>query len=313
MSTTDPKIEAPEDPDALIDEQEEPVDTEVDPPVEEEDPIDTEVEVEIDPPVDSDPPTTDSDLVPLDTDLVPVDTEIEVVDTDTVLPLEPYYALDGDLLWPESGSWDPYTNAFYVALSEGHVTRIGTAGVQTVWFDHPGAQAGWQTWGVEADPDRRRLFVCVRKGQQFGADWAIWVINLDSGALLRDVPMDNSRNNAQCRDFTVIPGTGTVYVTDRGQDVIHQFLPGSGAISVWAEDPQLETGTWGPDGIAYSEDAGALLVGKSKPPALIRIPLSDPPTSAPPILHRFQALRSTRWSSNAPGGRRQPHRPRDAG
>lgn len=254
-------------------------------------PVDTEAPVLLDDTADTDPPVDSDTDVPVDTAVVVVDTvvlaPIDTVDTDLPIdtdtgptpaaPLVPYYELAGDLLWPESGAYDGQTSAFFVgSLSEGHITRLGTDGSRVIWYDHPGSVTGWQTWGIEIDEARRRLFACSRQGDFWGAPWHVWVFDLDTEQLIADLDMDTSLNNAQCRDFAIGPATGLAYVTDRGQDVAHVVDAAAGTVSVWSDDPVFGVGQWGPDGIAVSSQAGVVLVAKSKPPALMRIPLSDP-------------------------------------
>ncbi|HMV68189.1 MAG TPA: hypothetical protein PKA64_15185 [Myxococcota bacterium] len=232
---------------------------------------DPPVEVETDAPADD----TDGAVVPVDVDL-PTPSAV----AEDGGPVDEWFELDDDLQWPESFAWDPQTEAFYVSsLWYGDVRRVGADGRESVFFqDERSVDADpqpWQTWGVEVDVDRRRLFACASWNGGGPVTWFVWILDLDTGERLSQIEMARSSPGAQCRDFAV-GADGKVYVTDRAHPVVHVIDPVAEEVSVFADDPALDTTVWGPDGVALTPDGRGLLVGLSRAPGFVFVPLLHP-------------------------------------
>jgi sugar lactone lactonase YvrE len=189
-------------------------------------------------------------------------------------PIETFFTFQSETQWPESVAWDRKRGVFLVSsLTMGHLLEISALGVERVMYAPP--LEGYQTWGVEADVDRRRAFVCAAWQGGGPVTWHVWVINLDDGSLVYEVPMDTVTPEAQCRDFVIDPD-GFVYITDRDHGWIHKLDPVTANLTLFAQDDLLRGGAWSSDGIAITDDGARLLIGISRPPRFVTLPLADP-------------------------------------
>jgi sugar lactone lactonase YvrE len=193
-------------------------------------------------------------------------------------PEEEWFEFGDELQWPESFAWDPVTAAFYVgSLWYGHVRKLPASGEESVFYEDPLSVAEpwpWQTWGVEADPDRRRLFVCASWIAAGPVTWFVWVLDLDTGERLAQIDMSTSREGAQCRDF-VVGADGRAFVTDRDNPLLHVVDPVAGTAEVLLDSPLLRA-NWGPDGIAMTPEGTGLVVNLARSPGFVYVPILNP-------------------------------------
>lgn len=195
-------------------------------------------------------------------------------------PLADRFDLADELQWPESFAWDSQTGSFYVgSLWFGHVRKLPVQDDESVFFQDERSLTvepqPWKTWGIEVDPDRRRLFACASWDGGGPSSWWVWVIDLDTGERIAEIAMDGSRMGAECRDFAV-GADGRAFVTDREHGLLHVIDPTELSVSVWLESPLLESNVWSGDGIALTPDGTALLVNLARTPGFVYIPLLDP-------------------------------------
>ncbi|HND31178.1 MAG TPA: hypothetical protein PLA94_14340 [Myxococcota bacterium] len=184
------------------------------------------------------------------------------------------YALTGDDSYPESVAWDPESRSFFTSsLGRGDVTRVQADGSSSVFYagkeDHP-----WVTIGLEVDSARRRLWVCASVFDG-SAPGELWLIDLDSAALLQTLSLGGARADASCTDVFLDPD-GIAFVTDRENPDVYRVDAATGTAEVWVEDPLLEAALVGLNGVAITPDRKNLLVTKYLEATLIRIPLDDP-------------------------------------
>lgn len=219
-------------------------------------PVDTDVE-------DSGEPLVPEDLLPAPVDPVPY-----------IAPVPDRHGFFGDLDWPESGDFDAVGRAFYVgSLLDGRVLRLNLDGSEEVWYQNTGVSA--KTWGVKVDSVNRRIYACAEVLDATPSLWYTWVINADTGTLIRSISMGDSGTRAQCRDFAVA-SDGKVYVTDQRNPWVHEIDPATWSVDIWANDSRMNGVVWGMDGLAFSEDEQHLLVNVAKPAKLFRIERANP-------------------------------------
>lgn len=188
-------------------------------------------------------------------------------------PLLDRYTLPGDDAWPESVSFDPQTRAFFTSsLARGDVTRTTSTGESTV-FDAGDPAVPWATVGLEIDAARRRLWTCASTFDGSGLA-ELRVNDLDSGERLDTLDLTAARTAASCTDVQ-LDADGLAYVTDRENPVLYRADLDAGTVSVWLEDPALEPGFVGLNGIGFTPD-GDVLVSKYLPAELLLIPRQDP-------------------------------------
>lgn len=184
------------------------------------------------------------------------------------------YLLPGDDAFPESVAWDPQTAAFYTSsLGRGDVTQTLVTGESSTFYVNNG-EIPWVTVGLEVDAERRRLWVCASVFDG-SAPGELWVLDLDSGALLSTLSLGSARADASCTDVNLDP-EGVAYVTDRENPDIYRVNADTQSVELWIEDPLLEPGFVGLNGVVFSPDGQSLLVTQYLPTALIRLPLDNP-------------------------------------
>lgn len=227
--------------------------------------------------------TVTPDTTPLD-DAVAADTHVsdtaEPADTtapvDTTPPpaLLADYPLDDAQAYPESVTFDPVGRAFYTgSLALGNVTRIGADGAESELF--AGNDEGeWLVLGLEADPVRRRLWVCAGKGRALTGS-ELWLLDLDTGERTWQVDLDTVQPGGVCIDV-VLTGDGTAYIADRAFPKVYQAKAETRTLTTFADDPALEPGLIGANGIAVDAQERFLVVAKFLPPELVRIKLAAP-------------------------------------
>jgi|GEM_PF-1976488 len=198
----------------------------------------------------------------------------EPIDTSPPPALLEDYPLDDDEAYPESVTFDPVGRAFFTgSLALGNVTRIAADGTERELF--AGNDEGeWLILGLEADPVRRRLWVCVGEGRELSGS-ELWLLDLDTGERTWRVDLDTVQPGGVCIDV-VLTGDGTAYVADRAFPKVYKAVAETQTITTFADDPALEPGLIGANGIAVDETERFLVVAKFLPPELVRIKLAAP-------------------------------------
>jgi sugar lactone lactonase YvrE len=194
-------------------------------------------------------------------------------DTGEDVPLVDEYTLQGDDAFPESAAWDPERRAFYTgSLARGDVSRIAADGTEAVVYAGPGDTAR-ATVGLEVDVPNRWLWACsVRLDAAAAA--SVWVIDLDTDALVFDVDLSSADGAAACTD--VLPlGDGRALVTDREHAAIYVVDAASGIADVWSADALLTPELIGLNGIVLAADGQGVLVSKYLSATLLYLSLPD--------------------------------------
>lgn len=181
---------------------------------------------------------------------------------------------------PESGIYDPATHAFYVGnIADGSVRRIDAeTGVETSFYVEASAIPHW-TLGLDIDPTRRRLFVCtmedlrdIGSGDPANRGYVL-DFDLETGALLERIDLSTAFPDATCTDVAVA-ASGDVYVCDREHPNIYR-IDTTGAVTLFATDPELDGGFVGQNAIVVLPDQSALLSLVYLPSRLVHVSLSD--------------------------------------
>lgn len=189
------------------------------------------------------------------------------------------YALEGNDLYPEGLAFDPTTERFLVGSATlGKLTAIATDGEVSRFADP--IEQGWSTLGLAVDNTARIVWACaspIGEADNDGAD-ALWRFDADTGADLGIIDLGSIDPRAQCNDV-IVDAEGIAFVTDPTRGKVYRIDPdASEAITVFAEGEIFESsisGT-GPNGLAFSPDGQALIVGTLIPAQLIQVPLADP-------------------------------------
>ncbi len=195
-------------------------------------------------------------------------------DTTPPAPLKEDYLLDDPLAYPESVTFDPVDRAFYTgSMARGNVLRTAADGAQTELF--AGNDTGeWLILGLEADPPRRRLWVCAGEERTLvGSE--LWLLDLDTGERTWRVDLDAVQPGAVCIDV-VVTQDGAAYVADRAFGKVYRADASKLQVTTFAADPLLAPGLIGANGIAVDAQERFLLVAKFLPPALVRVNLASP-------------------------------------
>ena len=191
--------------------------------------------------------------------------------TPTIELLETY-TLTADLLYPESGDYDPVTTSFYVSsISQGRITRVTATGDQETFHEEA---ATYGTVGLRIDAAARMIWVCANLGD---GEHELWGVSLETGARERRVALADAFDDATCND--VAPGPdGGVYVTDSNHANIYRYDPSQDTVAVWATDPAFGAGGLGLNlnGLAFSADGAWLLTANYQTTTLFRVSVADP-------------------------------------
>lgn len=178
-----------------------------------------------------------------------------------------------DDAWPESVAFDPNSRAFFTtSLERGDLSRTTAAGNTTVFFAPEDGDA-WSTIGLEVDAARRRLWACASTFDG-SAQAELWVVDLDTAERIDVADLAAVRAGASCTDVQ-IDAEGIALVTDRANPVIYEVDLDGGTAEVWLEDPALEPGFVGLNGVVFTP-GGDVLVSKYLPIEILRIPRADP-------------------------------------
>ena len=180
-----------------------------------------------------------------------------------------------DAKFPEGGTYDSASNAFYVgSLADGSVHRINAAtGAEEVFFTES-APGTWWTLGMDVDVERRRLWVCAMddRAPEPRAGY-IWVFDLESGERIANHALADAAPDATCTDVALTKA-GVGYVGDREMGSIYK-VDVSGGASPFASSPDLQANFVGQNAIVVLPDESALLSVLYLPSSLARVDLAD--------------------------------------
>lgn len=177
--------------------------------------------------------------------------------------------------FPEGGTYDPVSHAFYVgSLDDGSVRRVDAAtGAETVIFTET-APGVWWTLGMDVDVVRRRLWVCAMDDRSPDPRaGSVWVFDLETGARIANHALADAAMDATCTDVAVTKD-GVGYVCDREAGNVYQVTDATGA-TLFTSSPHLEASVVGQNALVVLPDHSALLSLLYLPSGLARIDLAD--------------------------------------
>lgn len=197
--------------------------------------------------------------------------DAEPTDADALLAT---YTLSDTMGVPESVGFHAEKRAFYVgSLENGTVTRIDADGTETVIFT---PDAPWMTLGVKVHPTTGDVWVCaVQDAGEETATSELWVFDADESPTV--LPLGDGTRPHNCNDIAF--DGDDAYVTDRESAVVLKASLAAGSGTIFVDDPLLEPGLIGQNGVLVTADRD-LLVAKYGPAQLVKIPLDDPSASS---------------------------------
>ena len=195
--------------------------------------------------------------------------------------------IEGSGVHPESVTSTP-EGALITGSINGIIYRAGPDETVARPFILPSAENGLRsTYGVLADPESRRLWVCS-VANSFGprtpgpqAPSEVVAFNLDSGALLGRWPFPAP--GGTCNDIA-IDADGAAWATDTPGGRILKLPKGGSALEVVVTDDRLK----GIDGLAFDAD-GTLIINNVQRNELWRVTL--PKAGQPAGLRQLNASR----------------------
>jgi len=179
---------------------------------------------------------------------------------------------------PEGIAWDADNNRFLTSsLTEGTIFEVADDNTVTPFIEDEDLVA---TLGIHIDRENDRLLVANAKlsddPETTGlAQLGIYDLNTGERLYLVDLGSLVEEGHHLANSVTADPD-GNAYVTDSFSPVIYKVTP-DGEASVFAENKEFESETFGLNGIEYHPD-GYLLVARTDPGALFKVPLDDPET-----------------------------------
>lgn len=189
-----------------------------------------------------------------------------LVDT-AALELAESYTLSADVDFPEGLAWHPEQRAFYVSsLGHGGLTRVDLDGAETRVYQPEGQ--GWTSLGGKLGEDGSLYFCGVLNPSTEQASGELWIHDPVTEATTT-VPLQGVSN---CNDVAI--DGRQVFLTDRESARLHRVDLDTLESEIYLEDPLLEPGLIGNNGLVLTTD-GALILGQYSPPKLIRIPLEN--------------------------------------
>lgn len=179
-------------------------------------------------------------------------------------------------LHPEGIEWDAENGRFLVgSFTEGTVFEIADDGTITPFIEDEDLIT---SLGIHIDQETGRLLVTnseVAEEPEATGKAQLGIYDLNTGERLHLVDLGSLVEGGRhlANDVTSDP-EGNAYVTDSLSPVIYKVTP-DGEASIFAESEEFASETFGLNGIEYHPD-GYLLVARSEPGALYKIPLDDP-------------------------------------
>ncbi len=177
------------------------------------------------------------------------------------------YTLSDAVDFPEGLAWHPEQRAFYVSsLGHGGLTRVDLDGGEVRVFQPEGE--GWTSLGGKVGEEGSVYFCGVQNPSTEQASAELWIHDPNSEDTTR-VPLQGVAN---CNDLAI--DGRQVFLSDRESARMHRVDLDTLQSEIFLEDPLLEPGLIGNNGLVRTTD-GALILGQYSPPKLIRIPIED--------------------------------------
>lgn len=191
-------------------------------------------------------------------------------------PLQEQYVLSSQSSLPEGVAFDAASESFFAtAISGGQITRVTALGQELVF--HRSDEPNLSFSGAHVDDARRLLWVCavdVKSGPAPRSRIVAFDI-ARGGKIVRSVDLGDG---SFCNDLTT-DDDGAVYATDSALPHVYRLAPEAEGVDVFATDPRFAPatpGVIGLNGVDIAPDGESLLVAKSVPPTLFRVPLHEP-------------------------------------
>ena len=188
------------------------------------------------------------------------------VDT-AALELAESYTLSADVDFPEGLAWHPEQRAFYISsLGHGGLTRVDLDGTETRVYQPAGEN--WTSLGGKLGEDGSLYFCGVQDASTEQAAGELWIHDPVTEATTT-VALQGVAN---CNDVAI--DGRQVFLSDRESARMHRVDLDTMESEIYLEDPLMEPGLIGNNGLVLTTD-GALILGQYSPPKLIRIPLEN--------------------------------------
>lgn len=191
-------------------------------------------------------------------------------------PLQEQYVLSSQSSLPEGVAFDAASESFFAtAIQGGQITRVTALGQELVF--HRSDDLNLSFSGAHVDDARRVLWVCAVDVKSSPTPRSK-IVGFDirgGGKIVRSVDLGEG---SFCNDLTT-DDDGAVYASDSALPHIYRLAPGAEGVDVFATDPRFapaSPGLIGLNGLDISPDGEHLLVAKSVPATLFRVPLHEP-------------------------------------
>jgi sugar lactone lactonase YvrE len=177
---------------------------------------------------------------------------------------------------PEGIVWDTENERFLTgSFTEGTIFAIADDGTVTPFIEDEDLMT---SLGIHIDEQDSRLLVAntVQSDDPESTGGArLGIYDLNTGERLHFVDLGSllEEGHHLANDVTV-DDEGNAYVTDSFSPVIYKVTP-DGEASVFLEHEEFTSETFGLNGIEFHPD-GFLLVTRTEPGALFKVPLDDP-------------------------------------
>ncbi len=164
---------------------------------------------------------------------------------------------------PEGLAYDSDTGAYFLGgAHEREIVRIPRGGMSAQDFVTPGSGGLWAPMGMQADPERRLLWVTTAgipemrnaEKDELGRS-AVLAYDMDSGLLKRRHLLRDDKAGHLLGDLEVLRN-GTIYTTDSKAGILYSLDSTTGKYRALTRPGQLAS----PQGLAISRDKKTLYV-----------------------------------------------------